>query len=184
MVQKGDNLDSEIILFLLRGESHVRGIAKQLEGSHSTVLRRLNKLLKENVLDYKVEGKNKEFFIKNNLQAKTYIFNAEHYKLIKLLRKYLELSVIVEDVVKKCDEKLIVIFGSYAKFTAKKDSDIDLFVETGDRRVEEELESIHSKINVKIGEFDLSSPLIKEIIKNHVILRGVEDFYEKTGFFG
>jgi predicted nucleotidyltransferase len=184
MVQKRDNLDSEIILFLLKGESHVRGIAKQLERSHSTVLRRLNDLLKENVLDFRMEGKNKIFFIKKNLQAKTHIFNAENYKLIKLLKKYPELSVIVEDVLKKCDEKLMVIFGSYAKFMAKRDSDIDLYVETRDRKIKEDLGSIHSKINTKIGEFDLNSPLIKEIIKNHVILRGVEDFYEKVKFFG
>jgi len=26
--------------------------------------------------------------------------------------------------------------------------------------------------------------LVKEVLKNHVILRGVEDFYEKTRFFG
>jgi len=49
--------------------------------------------------------------------------------------------------------------------------------------VKEEIASVHSKIKVKIGEFDLGSPLIKEIVKNHVILRGVEEFYEKIGFF-
>jgi len=45
------------------------------------------------------------------------------------------------------------------------------------------VESIHSRIKVKFGDFDLSSNLIKEIIKNHVILKGVEEFYEKTKFF-
>jgi predicted nucleotidyltransferase len=174
----------EIILLLLRGESHVRGIAKKLEESHSTILRRLNRLLEENVLDCKVEGKNKVFFIRRNLQAKTYIFNAENYKFLKLLKEYSMLSVIIEDILKKCDERLIVIFGSYAQFRAKRDSDIDVFVETRDKRVKESLESLHSRIKVKIGEFALDSRLIKEIIKNHVILRGVEDFYEKIEFFG
>ena len=183
MVQKRDNLESEIILFLLRGESHVRGMAKQLERSHSTVLRRLNDLLKENVLDCRMEGKNKIFFIKRSLQAKTYIFNAEHYKLMKLIKKYPEFSVIGEDILKRCDEKIVIIFGSYAKFTAKRDSDIDIFVETDNKKRKDELESIHSRINVKIGDFNLNSPLIKEMIKNHVILRGVDDFYEKTKFF-
>jgi predicted nucleotidyltransferase len=184
MVQKGDNLDSDIILFLLRGESHVRRLAKQLERSHSTVLRRLNDLLEENVLDYKMEGRNRVFFIKKNLQAKTHVFNAEHYKLMNLLKKYPEFGVIVEDILKRCDEKLIIVFGSYAKFMAKKESDIDVFVETRNSRTKEELEAIHSKINAKIGKFDLDSPLIKEIVKNHVILRGVEDFYEKTKLLG
>lgn len=183
MVQNRDNIDLEVILLLLRGENHLRGIAKQLNESHSTVLRKLDKLLKENVLDYKTEGKNKVFFIKKNLQAKNYVFNAERYKLIKLLKLYPELSIIIEDILKRSEANLIVLFGSYAKFIAKKDSDIDVYVETRSRKVKDEIELIHSKIKVKIGDFMTDSLLIKEIIKNHVILKGVEEFYEKTKFF-
>jgi predicted nucleotidyltransferase len=183
MVQKRNNIDFEIILLLVKGNNHVRGIAKNLEEPHSTILRRLNELVKENVIDYKFEGKNKVFFIKKNLQAKSYVFNAERYKQIKILKKYPELSVIAEDILKQCHENLIIIFGSYAKFIAKLDSDIDVYVETRDKKVKYELESIHSKINVKIGSFNLDSPLMKEIIKNHVILKGVEEFYEKIKFF-
>ncbi len=183
MVQNRDNLELEIILLLLKEENHLRGIARSLGESHSTVLRRLNKLVKENVLDYKRKGKNKVFFIKNNLQAKNYVFNAERYKLIKLLRKYPELSIIVEDVLKKTSEKLIILFGSYAKFKAKKDSDIDIYIETKNRKVKEEIGFVNSKIRIKIGDFDIDSELIKEIIKNHIMLKGIEEFYEKTKFF-
>lgn len=184
MVQNRDNLESEIVLLLVNEDLHVREIAKRLGESHSTVLRRLDNLVKESVLDSKVEGRNKVFFVRKNLQAKNYVFRAERYKQIKLLKRYPELSVIVEDILKKCDEKLIIIFGSYAKFSAKKDSDIDVFVETKRRNVKECLESVHSKISVKIGEFDLGHPLIREVVNNHIILRGVEEFYEKTKFFG
>ena len=45
------------------------------------------------------------------------------------------------------------------------------------------LEAISSKVNVKLGRFDLKSLLIKEIILNHVIIKGVEEFYGRTGFF-
>lgn len=184
MVHKRNDLDLEIVLFLLRRESHVRCIAKQLEQSHSTVLRKLNDLREENVLDWRLEGKNKVFFLRKNLQAKTRVFSAEHYKLMKLLKKYPELGVIVEDLLKKCNQKLLILFGSYAKFVADGNSDIDVFVEARNGSAKEELESVHSKVSVKIGKFDLDSPLIKEILKNHVILRGVEDFYGKTRFFG
>jgi len=183
MVQRGYNLELEIILLLLKGERHLRDIAKQLNESHSTVSRKLNKLTIENILDYRIEGKNKVFFIKKNLQTKNYVFSAEGYKLIKLLKEYPELNIIMEDVLKKTGEKLIIVFGSYAKFIAKKSSDIDIYVETRSRKVKEELESIHSIIKVKIGDFDLDSNLIKEVIKNHVIFRGVEEFYEKIKFF-
>lgn len=183
MVQNRDNLNSEIILLLIKSESHLRGIAKQLNESHSTILRKLDKLVKENILDYKIEGKNKVFLLKKNLQAKNYVFNAERCKLIKLLKQYPELSIIIEDILKKSEERLIILFGSYAKFMAKKDSDIDVYIETRNRKIKEEVELVHSKIKVKIGGFDPSSQLIKEIIKNHVILKGVEEFYEKTKFF-
>ena len=188
MVQKRDNLNLEIMLILVTRDLHLRGIAKELGESHSTILRRLDRMVKENALDYRREGRNKVFFIKKTLQAKNYLFNAERYKQMKLLKKYPELGVIVDDVLKKTREGLIIIFGSYANFTAKrggigKESDIDIFVETKNKRTKEEIESVHSKINVKIGVFDPSSRLVKEIIKNHVILRGAEEFYEKTGFF-
>ena len=187
MVQNRNNigdLDFEIILLLLRGEKHLRGIAAQLNQSHSTVLRRLNNLQKENVLDYKKEGKNKVFFIKKSLQAKNYALNAERYKLIKLLKIYPEAGIVVEDIIQKCQEKLIVLFGSYAKFNAKKDSDIDIYIETKSRKVKENVEMINSKIRAKIGKFDLDSNLIKEVIKDHIILKDSEGFYEKTKFFG
>ena len=179
MVQKRDNLELEIINVLLKSDSHVRGIAKKLRGSHSTILRKLNNLKKENVIDYKTEGKNKIFFLKNNLISKNYIQKAELHKLTKLIWKYPELSIIFEEILKKTDEKLIILFGSYAKGLAKVDSDIDIYIETKNRNIKRVVEDIHSKINVKIGTFDPRSPLIREIIKDHVIIRGVEVFYEK-----
>lgn len=183
MVQKRDNLDFEILLLLLRGEDHLRSVAKQLGESHSTVQRRLNALVKENVLDYKIEGRNKVFFVKRGLQAKNYVYNAERCKLIKLLKQYQELNVIIDEVLKKTDERLVILFGSYAKFTAKRGSDIDIYIETRNRKAKDSVESIHSRIKVKIGVFDPDSQLIKEMIRNHIILRGVEEFYEKTKFF-
>lgn len=183
MVQNRYNLEYEVILLLLREATYLRGIAKKLSESHSTILRKVNRLVEENVLDFNREGKNKIFFIKKTLQAESYIFNAERYKLIKLLKQYPQLSIIFEDVLKKCKEKLIILFGSYAKFAARKESDIDLFIETRNRKTKEEIELIHSKLRVKIGSLDKSSYLIKEIMKDHVILKGAEEFYEKIKTF-
>lgn len=179
MVQKRNNLEMDIIELLLRADNHVRGIAKKLNESHSTILRKLNNIKKENVVDSRKEGKNKIFFLKKNLVSKSYTLQAELHKLTKLLRHNPELSIIFEDVLKKTDEKLIVLFGSYAKGLAKKDSDIDIYIETKSRNVKEIVEDIHSKIKVKIGTFDTKSSLIKEIIKDHVIIRGIEVFYDK-----
>jgi len=179
MVQKRDNLEMDIIELLLKADNHVRGIAKKLSESHSTILRKLDNLKKESVIDSRKEGKNKIFYLKTNLVSRTYILQAELHKLTKLLRHNPELSIIFEDILKKTDEKLIVLFGSYAKRLAKKDSDIDVYIETTSRNIKKTVEEIHSKINVKIGTFDIKSPLIKEIIKDHVIIRGIEVFYDK-----
>ena len=179
MVQKRNNLEMDIIELLLKVDNHVRGIAKKLNEPHSTILRKLNNLKKENVIDSRKEGKNKIFFLKKNLLSKNYILQAELHKLTKILRHNPELSIIFEEILKKTDEKLIVLFGSYAKGLAKKDSDIDIYIETQSRSVKKIVEEIHSKINVKIGAFDTKSPLIKEIIKDHVIIRGIEVFYDK-----
>ena len=183
MVQKRNNIGLEVIQLLLKQEYHVRGLAKALNESHSTILRKLNKLVKQNVIDYKKEGKNKVFFLKKNMFSRNHILQSEIYKLTSLLNKYPELMIILEQISKKVDEKLIIMFGSYAKFRAKKDSDIDIYIETKNRNIKNNVENIHSKIKVKIGIFDIKSNLIKEIIKDHVIVRGFEEFYEKKHLF-
>ena len=179
MVQKGNDLELKIIVVLLKSQDHIRGVAKKLHESHSTILRKLNNLKKENVVDSKIDGKNKIFFLKDNLIAKSYIKKAELQQLSDLLRTYPELGVLFEEILKKTDDTLIILFGSYAKGLAKKDSDIDIYIETQNRNVKKSIEEIHSKINVKIGTFDTQSPLIKEIIKNHIIIKGIEVFYDK-----
>ena len=183
MVQNKNSLELRIILVLLRNKSHLREIARTLNESHSTILRKINELIKENVLDYKKEGKNKIFFIRNNLKAKNYVYSAEIHKLNQILKKHPELSVILEDTKKIFPRGMIILFGSYAKETSKPDSDIDIYLETNDSKMKNKVKEINSELSVKIGKFDTNSLLIKEIIKNHVIIRGLEDFYERTNFF-
>ena len=69
------------------------------------------------------------------------------------------------------------------KLIPKDDSDIDVFVETQRKDLKKALESINTRLSVKIGTFDMKSLLIKEIVKNHIILKGVEDYYNRIGFF-
>lgn len=183
MVQKDYNL--EIVLDLLKtGENHLRNIAKDLGASHTTVLRKLNSLVKENVLDFKVEGKNKVFFLKKTLKTKNYAYMAEHHRLKQLLEKYPEFSILVKEILSATSENLVILFGSYAGFSAKKDSDIDLFIESNDTKLRTKLKQIDERLNVKLGDFDINNRLIKEIIKTHIILRGVEVFYEKNKILG
>ena len=75
MVQKR-NIDLEIILVLLNGERHLREISRIIGVPHATLLRKLNPLVKEGVLDFSFKGRNKVFFMRDNFQSRNYIYNA------------------------------------------------------------------------------------------------------------
>lgn len=176
------NISSEIIDILSREEIHARALAKRLDINHMTVIRNLKELVSENVLEFRKDGRNKVYFLKKNIEARNYELISEVHKLNKTLKKYPELRKTIKDIQQNKEIKLAILFGSYARFTANKNSDIDIFIETRDRKLKEELELHNSRLSVKIGEYDSSSVLIKEIEKNHVIIKGAELFYEKIGF--
>jgi predicted nucleotidyltransferase len=173
----------EIILELIKGQNHIRGLAQLLKVNHMNILRKVNFLLKNNVVDYKLEGKNKTYFLKETIEARSYIFLAENYKILTLLEKYPLLRNILAKIQKNDKIKMAILFGSFAKGIANEKSDIDIYVETNDKKIKKELESIDSRLSIKIGEFSKENLLIKEIIKNHVIIKGIEEYYEKNKLF-
>ncbi len=176
------NISSEILNVLFGEEIHARALAKRLDINHMTVIRNLKELVNENVLEFRKEGRNKVYFLKKNMEARNYELISELHKLNKTLEKYPELRKIIKDIQQNKEISLAVLFGSYARGTVNKNSDIDIFVETKDRNLKKELELLNSRLSLKIGDYDRSSPLIKEIEKNHVIIKGAEIFYEKIGF--
>jgi len=177
------NLTIRIIGLLLKADSYPRSIAKDLDVSHPTVLRKLKSLLDENVVDFRVEGKNTVYFLKKSLEARVYVYMAEWYSLGQTIRCAPHLRSIIRTIQERNDVPLAILFGSYAKGTFGPSSDIDVYIETTDRDVKRDLERRHSKLSVKIGLWEPENLLIQEIVKNHVILKGVERYYEKTKFF-
>jgi predicted nucleotidyltransferase len=168
---------------LLLRENHIRGIAKVLNTNQTTIARKANELHKENIIDFKIEGKNKILLIKKTLEARQYLQAVESHKLILTLNKYPQLRRIFEQIKNNKKITLAVLFGSYAKGNAGKESDIDIYIDSTDKKIKEEVEMIDSKISVKIGNYDSNSLLIKEIEENHVIIKGVEAYYERQRFF-
>jgi len=173
----------EIINELIGKKKHVRELAKRLETNHTTILRKLKELSKENVLDFNEEGRNKVYFLKKTSEAKTHVFMSEQYKLAKILKDYPNLRGIFGKIQENKKIKLAILFGSYAKKLAKKESDIDIYIETADIKLKNELEKTNSKLNIKIGKYNKDNLLIKEIEKSHIIIKGVEIFYEKCKIF-
>lgn len=183
MTQIKVNYTYEILLLLLKREMHGRELAKELKTSLTRVQSILAELRDINVLDYRVVGKNHLYFIKKNLVARSFVLSAENYKLASIIGKNPELEPIFQDIIKKSRASLILLFGSYAKGTQKNGSDIDIYIDTASQKVKDEVKKAHSLISVKIGKFNPDDLLIKEIIKNHAIIRGGEEYYEKIRLF-
>ena len=183
MTQIKVNYTYEVLLLLLKKEMHQRELAKELKTSLTRVQSILQKLREINVIDYNVVGKNHIYFIKKSLTSKYFILNAENYKLTKILSKNPELEPIFQDIIKKCNCSLIILFGSYAKGNPKKESDIDIYIETTNQKIKEEIQKIYDLLSIKIGKFNKDELLIKEIIKNHSVIKGGEEYYEKIKFF-
>ncbi|MBN1923342.1 MAG: nucleotidyltransferase domain-containing protein [Nanoarchaeota archaeon] len=172
----------EVVNELLNSSSHARELARKVKMSHVGVSKILSSLSKRNVVDYVTEGKNKIYSLKKTIESKTYIFMAEEYKLLKTIQKYPLLRNVIEKLQNNDKISIALLFGSYAKGIAGKESDIDIYIDTMNKGVKKEVEGINTKISLKIGNYDESSLLIKEINKNHVIIKGVEAYYVKRKF--
>lgn len=173
----------EIVLALLRRENHIRGLAKEMGINQMTVSRKIKGLLDCNVVDFREEGRNKVFFLKRTIEARQHAYMAEHYKLARLVVGYPGIRKVVEGL-QDLSIGMVLLFGSYAKGNATNRSDIDIYMESKDPKMKSVSESIDSRISAKLGAYDRGSLLIREIEKDHVVLKGVEAFYEKNRFFG
>jgi predicted nucleotidyltransferase len=177
-------LEYDLILSTLDNPLHGRAIAKALGSPLTTVQRSLASLSKANVLDHLTVGRNKLYKVKTNLAARQYVYAAEHHKLVQFLEKYPSLSPLFGELLEKTIARVVILYGSYARFATKPGSDIDIYVETTDTRPKKTLEQLDSRLSVKTGNFIKGDPIIEEIVRNHIILRGVEDYYERLGIFG
>ena len=153
---------------------YLREIAKLANLPLKTCQDVLVNLEKEKILKSKTEGKNKYFSLNlDNINVKSELVKAEIYKTELLLEKYSEFKTFLKAI----DTNLIIIlFGSFAKLKADKNSDVDLFIVTNKK---EKLpyhllpHKIHENA-LKEESFRKSltekEPLIKEIESNHIIL--------------
>ncbi len=158
-----------------------RNISKKLRMNQKTVSNTLNRLETEHILKFTQEGKNKYYYLNE-----FYPYIKEVIQLIEIQRKinFLEKYKKLKELFLKLKEKsegILVIFGSYANFSATEKSDLDIFI-IGKIKDIEDLEEIYNiKINVvksKKEKFDKKEYIIKEIIKNHIMLKGLEDFID------
>lgn len=184
-----------IELFLIeRKECYLREIAKKTNKSTSTTSRQLNLLKNDGILNEKRVGK--ELFYSLNLKNNSALKLCELVEIQKLesfYKRNSEMKIILEDFLNKIkDENLVsaAVFGSVANESYAKDSDIDLILITNKRKeFTEEIRNIHAEygrdlsiVSMTKKEFreKKSEPLVREVIRNHLILYGYEHFVREV----
>ena len=161
-------------------------IAKNKNLNQKTVSNYLKKLESQNFLKSITEGKNKLYFL--NLKDEQIIINfisaAENARTINFYKKHPLIKEVITKLLPNI-KGILLIFGSYAKGKEKKDSDLDIFIvgSADQKRIRKIADMYNLEVNAKqypLAEFkkalEEKDPLAEEVIKNHTIIRGAQEF--------
>ena len=167
MVESINNIKLELISLFRSNyfnQFHIRAMAKLIGKSHVSLLPHLKSFEKDKILLSKSVGK-----------SKVYSLNLENNQV----REFLSLSEKKESLnLNGC----LILFGSYATLTYTKESDIDLLyigeIKENEKKKIKDFGKTYNKeihltsMNLKQFKEQLSKQgaLIKEIVKNHIIL--------------
>ena len=157
-----------------KNKFYLRQISKLAELPLKTCQNVLANLEKEKVLKSNIEGKNKYFSLNlDNIKTKYYLLKAEIYKTDNFLEKYSEFKIFLKSLKTNIP---VIIFGSFAKFKAEKNSDLDLFI-VSEREQKLPFHLLPHKIHgINLSEDNFKKAvseketLMNEIEENHVIL--------------
>ena len=142
------NKNVEILIQFLGNydnEIYGRQIVSKVSLSQKAIALALDELEKEAILKSRVQGNIRYFKLNlENPEVKDVILEAEIVRKTNFLRKHRKLAHIF-----KRDNRVVGIFGSYAKGSEKPTSDIDLFV-IGNR-IKEDYDSIGKTFDLNIS---------------------------------
>ena len=160
-------------------------IAKEINLPQKTVSRILNNLVERGILKFQRTGRNKEYYFDlTNPKAKNTLLKVEINKSIDFLVKHQKISLLIKDLLRA--KIPVALFGSYAKKSEKKESDLDLLILTSESKVIQELVNKYPlKIHIQYSSFKefkkllrKNNALAKEILINHIIFNYFEKFIE------
>ncbi len=139
-----------------------------------TVSRILDKLVKLNLIRYVIEGKNKKYYLDLKDQRVKLLINViENHKSLKFSLEEKKIFIMIEDIIKLRE---VVLFGSYVKGNATKESDIDvLIIGNESEKIREIARKQIKQINLHFSTLKDFEKLLKnkntlavEIVKNHM----------------
>jgi predicted nucleotidyltransferase len=182
MYQKRNNILEIIVLYTknYRRQLYLREISKLSKLPLKTTQTALADLEAGSIIKSLVRGKNKYFSLNlENIQTKMYLLYSEVYKTSVFLDKYLQFKTFLKALP---SNNFIAIFGSFAKFSANKDSDADLLIisekelELPTHLLSNKIHSLYMPENAFKESVQKQEALIKEIEENHIILNN-HSFY-------
>lgn len=166
---------------------HLREISREIKVDVKATQLQLKKLEKINVLFSTVKGRNKDYTLNlNNITTQYYLMMAETFVSIIYLKKNFLIKKIIGEIGNKIHDP-VILFGSFAKSIYTKDSDVDLFI-ISDKKIKTSItleagNLVGREINLKSTNRDRfmnglrsNDPLIKEVVSNHIILKGIDEF--------
>lgn len=179
----------DIILSAFTGDYgaklHVRHVARMVNMNRQTVSAELKRLEDERVLNSEVMGRNKLYFINGgNPKARIFMESAENRRRLEIIEKFSFMSRLADNVDSQC---IAIMFGSYAKGGARKNSDVDVIIIGGKRK--SDFGSFEKETGKTVHAFEMGEKkfierlsekdhLVTEAEKNHICLKNTERFVE------
>jgi len=166
---------------------NVTSLIKKVRASPNSIINYLNELEFFGVIEKVTTGK--KLAVRNirfNLNSELCILILSLLEMDKkenLIKKYPKLKILFEQIPNVVKNGFVLVYGSYARFAAEKDSDIDIII-VGDRLNKERIKEVlitYPESSLKIETIktflsNLSKPLYKNILKDHIVV------YNETAF--
>ena len=182
------NIKQKILKFLIENKErtfNIYEISKSLKIDYKLIYINVKKLEKEKSIEIEDLKSQKRCSFKNNFNEE--IFIAENERRSDYLKKKEFLAIY--DKIKAVNKQFILLlFGSYVKQTATKNSDIDLILISNQedaKAIEIKLEVLPLKIHLTPITYEFFIDMVKskeqtvvnEALKKNIILFGAEDYY-------
>ena len=182
------NMNSEIkILKLLLSSKEeqftIKKIAESLKINYRIAYEKVMLLEKEGLIKITKVGNSKICEFANNFNSK--VFEAEYERKNELFKNK-DFLIIHNRLAQLKSQFIVLLFGSHAKKTANKHSDIDILaIGDNEKEIKTEIALLPDKIHLTIVTYkdfvhmakSKEFTVVSEAIKNNIILIGIEEYY-------
>src|SRR3989338_7580863 len=181
-----DNEKLNILRLLIEHQQEplsIRQIALQRDINYKSAYQSIQKLQNENVVDVKKYGNSSLCSFNKNFNES--VFLAEYHRKQELLTNK-NFKVLYNRIKTLNLQFILLLFGSHAKKTQNKHSDIDLLL-IGDQKekIAEQIRLLPLPIHltqISYADFQImlksrEFTVVSEAIKRNIILYGIEDYY-------